>query len=102
MCLSRNKTAQTDSITAGVVISKLASHYQYLRIPIPNAAMAPWSSVCHISGDQGSISCRNRPKSLKLVVTAPLQNAKQQVRVLHLRVLGNDSYKRMSCIGVAR
>ena len=93
MCLTWNKTAQTDSITAGVVISKLASHYQYLRIPIPNAAMAPWSSVCHISGGQGSISCRNRP-FVKKGSDSPL--AKRSATGASV------TFKRMSCIGVAR
>ena len=46
---------------------------------------------------------RDRPKSYKQVVTAPLLNARQQERVT--QVLGNDPYKRMPrCItvGVAR
>ena len=33
------------------------------------------------AGDRGSISSRDRPKSLKRVVTAPLPNARGQVRV---------------------
>ena len=57
------------------------------------------------SGLERKVRCSNpssdRPRSLKQVVTAPLLNARQQVRVS--RVLGDDHYKRMpSVVGVAR
>ena len=43
------------------------------------------------AGDRGSISSRDRPKSLKRVVTAPLPNARGQVRLS--LVLRDDHYK---------
>ena len=54
------------------------------------------------AGDRGSIPGRDRPTSLKQVVTAPLPNPRQQVRVS--RVPGDDHFKRMRCVilGVAR
>ena len=55
------------------------------------------------AGDRGSIPSRDRPKSLKQVVTAPLPNAWQPVWVS--RVLGDDhDYKRLArvAVGVAR
>ena len=45
------------------------------------------------AGDWGSMPGRDRPKSLKQVVTVPLTSARQQVRVS--RVLGDNHYKRM-------
>ena len=52
--------------------------------------------------DRGSNPGRDRPKSLKQVVTAPLLSARQEVRAS--RVLGDDHYKRMTrvTVGVAR
>ena len=55
------------------------------------------------AGDRGSIPGRDKPKSLKQVVTAPLPNAWQPVWVS--RVLGDDhDYKRLArvAVGVAR
>ena len=50
------------------------------------------------AGDQGSIPDRDKFKSLKQVVTAPLLNARQYVCVS--RVLGDDYYKRMPRVTV--
>ena len=44
-------------------------------------------------GDWGSIPGRDRPKSIKQVVTTPLQSAWQHVHVS--RVPGDDHFKRM-------
>ena len=54
------------------------------------------------AGDGCSILGRDIPKSFKQVVTGPLPNARQQVRLS--RVLGDDHYKRMTrvTVGVAR
>ena len=43
------------------------------------------------TGDRGSIPGRDKPKSLKQVMTAPLPNARQQVWVS--RILQDDHYK---------
>ena len=55
---------------------------------ISNKVIEPRSHV----GDRGSITGRDKPKSLNQVVTAPLPNAEQQVRVS--RIQGDDRYKR--------
>ena len=54
------------------------------------------------AGNRGSIPGRERPNSLKQVVTAPLLNAWQRVCVS--RDLGNDHYKEVAriTVGVAR
>ena len=55
--------------------------------------------------DQGSIPGRNRPKSLKQLVTAvTATRSATGASELVLRVLGDDHYKRMSrvTLGVAR
>ena len=65
-----------------------------------------WRSPLERAPRMRKFGCSNpshgRPKSEKQVVTAPLLNARQQVRVL--RVLGDDHNKRMSrvTVGVAR
>ena len=54
------------------------------------------------AGDRDSIPDRDRPKSLKQVVTVRLPNARQQVRVS--ANLGNNHYKGLArvTVGVAR
>ena len=49
--------------------------------------------------DRGSIHGRDRPSSLKQVVTAQLPNARQQVRMS--RVLRDDHYKGLACVTVS-
>ena len=49
--------------------------------------------------DLGSISSRDRPKSLKQVMTAPLPNAQQKVWVS--QVIGDDHYKGLAGVKVA-
>ena len=57
-----------------------------------------WRSVCERSPRTRKVRCsnpsRNRSKSLKQVVTAPLLYTQQQVWVSY--ILGDDYYKRMS------
>ena len=58
--------------------------------------------VLLLCGRSGFDPGRDRPTSLKQVVTASLPNARQQVRVS--RVLGNDHYKGLTLVtvGMAR
>ena len=63
------------------------------------AATDQWQSVLvSHAGVQGSISGRDRPKSLKQVVTAQLPSARQQVLVS--RDLEDDHYERMTRVTV--
>ena len=56
------------------------------------------SAFASHAGVRGSIPGRNRPNSLKQVVSTPTPSARQQVRVS--RVLGDDHYKRMTRVRV--
>ena len=61
---------------------------------------AAWEFLLNLSHnyDRGSISGRDRPKSLKQVVSAPLLNARHQVWVSQF--LGDDHYKGLARVTV--
>ena len=81
---SLSKCFYTESIVMEVAQERVKVNHNI----ISNKVIEPRSHV----GDRGSITGRDKPKSLNQVVTAPLPNAEQQVRVS--RIQGDDRYKR--------
>ena len=73
---------------------KLCLHFTKIKPPqwLKGRAFASFA------GNRGSIPGRDRPKSLKQVVTAALPNARQEMRLS--RVLGDEHYKRMPRVTV--